>query len=130
MILIRRILLLLIQLLIDLILLLFHSQNTDIAIIQLISNWPTYSVILIANTLTANQTPCPDFNLRGTKAYISDTFSSTKPNKLNNFLFQCYLYFCINPTQCNTDIVKINFAMTYLTGITKDWFEIDLNQED
>jgi len=28
------------------------------------------------------------------------------------------------------DIVKINFAMTYLTGVAQDWFEMDLNQED
>ena len=28
------------------------------------------------------------------------------------------------------DIVKINFAMTYLTGVAQDWFEVSLNQED
>jgi len=28
------------------------------------------------------------------------------------------------------DIAKINFAMTYLTGVAQDWFEVDLNQED
>ena len=28
------------------------------------------------------------------------------------------------------DIVKINFAMTYLTGVAQDWFEVGLNQED
>jgi len=27
-------------------------------------------------------------------------------------------------------IVKINFAMTYLTAVAQDWFEVDLNQED
>jgi len=32
--------------------------------------------------------------------------------------------------QFNTDIVKINFAMTYLTGVAQDWFEVGLNQED
>jgi len=32
--------------------------------------------------------------------------------------------------QFNTDIVKINFAMTYLTGVAQDWFEVSLNQED
>ena len=35
----------------------------------------------------ANQTPGPNTNLRETKAHISNTFSSTRPNKLNNFLF-------------------------------------------
>ena len=28
------------------------------------------------------------------------------------------------------DIAKINFAMTYLTGVVQDWFEVGLNQED
>ena len=28
------------------------------------------------------------------------------------------------------DIAKINFIMTYLTGVVQDWFEVGLNQED
>ena len=28
------------------------------------------------------------------------------------------------------DIAKINFAMTYLTRVAQDWFEVGLNQED
>ena len=28
------------------------------------------------------------------------------------------------------DIAKINFAMTYLTGVAQNWFEMGLNQED
>ena len=71
----------------------------------------------LANTLNSNQTPRPNTNSRRTKAHIPNTFSGTEPDKLNNFLFQCYLYFCANPVQFNTDIVKINFAMTYLTGV-------------
>ena len=50
-------------------------------------------------------------NSRGTKAHIPDTFSSTESNKLNNFLFQCRLYFRANPAQFDMDIVKINFAI-------------------
>ena len=71
----------------------------------------------LANILNANQTPKPNTNSRETKAYISDTFSSTEPDKLNNFLFQCCLYFHANPVQFNIDIAKINFIMTYLTKI-------------
>ena len=71
----------------------------------------------IANTLTANQTPSPNSNSRETKAYISSTFSSTEPNKLNNFLFQCCLYFHTNPAQSDMNIAKINIAMTYLAGV-------------
>ena len=84
----------------------------------------------LANILNANQTPGPNTNSRGTKACISDTFSGTEPDKLNNFLFQCRLYFHANLAQFNTDIAKINFAMTYLTGVAQDWFEVGLNQED
>ena len=84
----------------------------------------------LANTLNNNQTPTPNTNSRGNKACISDTFSSTEPDKLNNFLFQCRLYFCANPAQFDTDIAKINFVMTYLTGVVQNWFEVGLNQED
>jgi len=28
------------------------------------------------------------------------------------------------------DIAKINFAMTYLTGVVQNWFEMGLNQKD
>ena len=28
------------------------------------------------------------------------------------------------------DIAKINFAITYLTGVAQNWFKVGLNQED
>ena len=84
----------------------------------------------LANTLNPNQTPGPNTNTRGTKACISNTFSGTEPDKLNNSLFQCCLYFYANLVQFNMDIVKINFTMTYLTRVAQDWFEVGLNQED
>ena len=84
----------------------------------------------LANTLNTNQTPIPNTNSRGTKVRIPDTFSGTEPDKLNNFLFQCRLYFHANLVQFDTNIAKINFAMTYLTGVAQDWFEVGLNQED
>ena len=99
-----------------------RSDNTNEQLAKVLS-W-------LANTLNTNQTPAPNTNSRGTKACISDTFSSTEPDKLNNFLFQCRLYFCANPAQFDTDIAKINFAITYLTGVAQDWFEVGLNQED
>ena len=67
--------------------------------------------------LNANQTPSLNTNLRGTKAHIPNTFSSTEPDKLNNFLFQYHLYFYANLVQFDMDIVKINFAITYLTEV-------------
>ena len=84
----------------------------------------------LANTLNANQTPRPNTDLRGTKACIPNIFSSTEPDKLNNFLFQYHLYFYTNLAQFDMDIAKINFAMTYLTKIAQNWFEVNLNQED
>ena len=71
----------------------------------------------LTDILNANQTSGPNPNARETKAHIPNTFSGTKPDKLNNFLFQYYLYSCINLVQFDIDIVKINFAMTYLTGV-------------
>jgi len=100
----------------------YRSKNTNEQLAEVLGR--------LANTLNINQTPGPNTNSRGTKAHIPDTFSDTEPDKLNNFLFQCRLYFCANLTQSDTDIVKINFAMTYLTRVAQDWFEVGLNQED
>ena len=83
-----------------------------------------------ANILNTNQTPRPNTNSRRTKAYISNTFSGIEPDKLNNFLFQCHLYFRANPVKFDTDIAKINFTMTYLTRVAQDWFEMGLNQKN
>ena len=89
-----------------------YSDNTNEQLANILSQ--------LANTLIANQTSSLNTNSRGTKAYILNNFSSTESNKLNNFLFQYYLYFCSNSIQFNTDIVKINLAMTYLTGVVQD----------
>ena len=96
-----------------------RSKNTNKQLAKVLSR--------LANTLNTNQTPTPNTNSRGTKARIPDTFSGTEPDKLNNFLFQCRLYFRANLAQFNMDIAKINFTMTYLTGVAQDWFEVGLN---
>jgi len=98
---------------------LHRSNNTNEQLAEVLGR--------LANTLNSNQTPGPNTNSRRTKACIPDTFSSTEPDKLNNFLFQCQLYFHANPVQFDMDIVKINFAMTYLTEVVQDWFEVGLN---
>ncbi|KAF5359455.1 hypothetical protein D9756_003189 [Leucocoprinus leucothites] len=64
------------------------------------------------------------------KARLPDMFSRTDPDKLNTFLIQCHLYFCANPTQFQEDSQKVNFAMTYLTSVALDWFEVALTQEE
>ena len=99
-----------------------QSDNTNKQLAEVLNR--------LANILNSNQTSGPNINSRGTKARIPDTFSGTEPDKLNNFLFQCHLYFHTNPVQFNMDIAKINFTMTYLTGVAQDWFEVGLNQED
>jgi len=86
-----------------------QSDNTNEQLAKVLSQ--------LANTLNSNQTSGPNTNSRGTKACIPNTFSGTESDKLNNFLFQCCLYFRTNPVQFDTDIAKINFAMTYLTGV-------------
>ena len=57
----------------------YQSNNTNEQLANVLGQF--------ANILNANQTPNSNTNLRGTKAHIPNTFSSTKPNKLNNFLF-------------------------------------------
>ena len=64
------------------------------------------------------------------KACILDTFNGSNPHKLNHFLFQCRLFFRASPLQFSTDEEKINFAMTYLSGVAQDWFKVALQQED
>jgi len=64
------------------------------------------------------------------KARILDIFDSSDPHKLNHFLFQCQLFFCTNLLQFSTDKEKINFTMTYLSGVAQDWFKVALQQED
>ena len=84
----------------------------------------------LMNILNTNQTSSLNTNSRETKACITNTFNSTKPNKLNNFLFQYHLYFHTNPMQFDMDIIKINFAITYLIKVAQDQFEMGLNQKD
>jgi len=98
---------------------LHQSENTNKQLADILGR--------LANTLNSNQTPGPNTNTRGTKACIPNTFSGTEPDKLNNFLFQCHLYFYSNLAQFNMDIAKINLAMTYLTGVAQNWFEVGLN---
>jgi len=65
-----------------------RSENTNEQLANILGQ--------LTNTLNSNQTPSPNTNTRGTKVHIPDTFSSTESDKLNNFLFQCHLYFHAN----------------------------------
>ena len=52
------------------------------------------------------------------------------PYQLHYFLFQCCFYFCSGPTAFNLDFDKINFAMTYVSGVIQDWLQVALEQEN
>jgi len=80
----------------------------------------------LSENLNRGLTPRP----HQSKACILDTFDSSNPHKLNHFLFQCRLFFHTNPLQFSTDEEKINFAMTYLSSVAQDWFEVALQQEN
>jgi len=64
------------------------------------------------------------------KVRVLDVFDRTDPHQLHRFLFQCRLYFCSGPTLFKSDFDKINFAITYVSGMVQDWLQIALEQED
>jgi len=64
------------------------------------------------------------------KVCIPDVFDGTDPHQLYYFLFQCRLYFRSGPTLFKSDFEKINFAMTYVSGVVQDWLQVALEQED
>ncbi|KAF7770963.1 hypothetical protein Agabi119p4_6937 [Agaricus bisporus var. burnettii] len=51
------------------------------------------------------------------------TFNGKDPLKLNEFIFQCRIYFDANPHQFPTNHTKVSFALSYLTGNAQTWFQ-------
>jgi len=64
------------------------------------------------------------------KVRIPDVFDGMDPHRLHHFLFQCCLYFHSRPAIFKSDEDKINFAMTYVSGMVQDWLQVVLEQED
>jgi len=64
------------------------------------------------------------------KVRVPDVFDRMDSYQLHYFLFQCRLYFCSGPTAFNLDFDKINFAMTYVSGVVQDWLQVALEQEN
>jgi len=64
------------------------------------------------------------------KVRIPDVFDRTDPHQLHHFLFQCRLFFCSGLTVFKLDCDKINFTMTYVSGMVQDWLQVALEQED
>ncbi|KAF9442159.1 hypothetical protein P691DRAFT_618665, partial [Macrolepiota fuliginosa MF-IS2] len=52
-----------------------------------------------------------------------DIFDSNHPQKLNDFLFQCRIYFNTNPHQFCTPTAKVVFTLSYLLGPAHQWFQ-------
>ncbi|KAG6326204.1 hypothetical protein ID866_12885, partial [Astraeus odoratus] len=61
-----------------------------------------------------------------TKVHEPDTFDSTDPKKLCEFLVQCELNFRDRPQAFCLDLWKVGFALSFLKGIALAWFEPDL----
>ncbi|KAG6327222.1 hypothetical protein ID866_11867 [Astraeus odoratus] len=61
-----------------------------------------------------------------TKVHEPDTFDSTDPKKLCEFLVQCELNFRNRPQAFRLDLQKVGFTLSFLKGITLAWFEPDL----
>jgi len=64
------------------------------------------------------------------KVHVPDIFDRMDLHQLHHFLFQCCLYFHSGPTLFKSDIDKVNFAMTYVSGVVQDWLQVALEQED
>jgi len=64
------------------------------------------------------------------KVRIPDVFDRMDPYQLHHFLFQCRLYFRSGPTLFKSDVDKVNFAMTYVSGVVQNWLQVALEQED
>ncbi|KAG6326806.1 hypothetical protein ID866_12283, partial [Astraeus odoratus] len=61
-----------------------------------------------------------------TKVHEPDTFNSTDPKKLHEFLVQCELNFCNRLQAFRSDARKVGFALFFLKGIALAWFKPDL----
>ncbi|KAG6327185.1 hypothetical protein ID866_11904 [Astraeus odoratus] len=57
---------------------------------------------------------------------MTDTFNSTDPKKLHEFLIQCELNFHDRLQAFCLDSWKVSFALSFLKGIALTWFEPDL----
>lgn len=90
------------------------------------------AINLLANALDDRARSLPPSTVRPlrTKAREPEPFSGADPDSLSKFLFQCRLYFRANPAQFESDINKVNFALTFLTDVALRWFETGIDEEE
>ncbi|KAG6325718.1 hypothetical protein ID866_13371 [Astraeus odoratus] len=81
-----------------------------------------------AITHLSNATRCrpEDSGAVCTKVCEPDTFDSTDPKKLHEFLVQCELNFHNRPQAFCSDAQKVSFALSFLKGIALTWFKPNL----
>jgi hypothetical protein len=63
------------------------------------------------------------------KAKDPNTFDSSDPKKLNNFILLSNLFFCNSPAYSD-DKHKVNFALSYLHGTALEYFEPSILDSD
>ncbi|SJL07237.1 uncharacterized protein ARMOST_10580 [Armillaria ostoyae] len=68
----------------------------------------------------------PRPNTVRTKVKEPDTFDGLDPWKLKAFIVSLQLNFNDRPTAFATDASKVNYAISFLSGTTLDWFEPDI----
>ena len=79
----------------------------------------TQAIMLMMNKLRRRDAPPKLFN---PQVKQPDTFDSSDPKKLNNFILLCNLYFRNNPAYTEDDS-KVTFTLTLLTGMALEYFE-------
>ncbi|KAG6327382.1 hypothetical protein ID866_11707 [Astraeus odoratus] len=87
-------------------------------------------LLVLTNTIShlscATRCRPEDSGAARTKVHEPDTFDSTDPKKLHEFLVQCELNFHDRPQAFHLDLQKVSFALSFLKGIALAWFEPDL----
>ncbi|KXN84500.1 hypothetical protein AN958_12423 [Leucoagaricus sp. SymC.cos] len=89
-------------------------------------NWLAVAIEALIKSVNLSAPPPTTTN----KAHVPKAFTGEDPLKLENFLFQYSLYFCANSCSFSTNADKVNFILTYLSGVVSSWFQVSLHQED
>lgn len=61
------------------------------------------------------------------KTRTPDAFDGSDPRKLDNFIFQCSMYFAARSAHFPDDESQVTFALSYLTDTPLDWFRSELD---
>ncbi|KAG6326573.1 hypothetical protein ID866_12515 [Astraeus odoratus] len=104
-----------------------NGDNDNIASEPSVKDNP---ILALTNTITclsnATRHRPEDSGAAHTKVHEPDTFNSTDPKKLHEFLIQCKLNICDRLLAFCSDTQKVGFALSFLKGIALTWFEPDL----